>query len=118
MDAKQIAIAAIEHSMFCDKDILTEYFDSPNDYFQKTFGCTVKEAEEILGCKFDFGESQKYVVYKCKICGYTIGFYDADFGYWGEEELWRHIQMCHEDKFKEVQNWETPFMIEECYEEE
>jgi hypothetical protein len=48
--------------------------------------------------------------FRCKHCG---------FGCWDvEEELWGHVQMHHEDKFKEVQNWETPFMIEECYEEE
>lgn len=59
-----------------------------------------------------------YVIYRCKICGRKIGFYDIDFDYCGEEELWEHIQMYHEDKFEEVQNWETPDMIEECYEEE
>lgn len=118
MDIKQIAIAAIEHSIFCDSEILTEYWDGPNDYFQRTFGCTIREAEEILGCKFDFGEMWKEVAYKCKACGETIGFHVCDFDSLGEEELWGHIQMHHEDKFEEVQNWETPDMIEECYEEE
>ena len=53
-------------------------------------------------------------VYKCKHCGFSC--WDADNEV--EEELWGHIQMHHEDKFEEVQNWETPDMIEECYEEE
>lgn len=123
MDTKQIAIAAIEHSIFCDSEILTEYFDDPNDYFQKTFGCTVKEAEEALGCKFNFGEAWETATYKCKICGQEIRFsadeFDCGGSYHpdGEELLWEHIQMNHEDKFEEVQDWETPFMIEECYEE-
>jgi hypothetical protein len=59
MDVKKIAIAAIEHSIFCDFEALEEYWDSPDDYFQRTFYCTVKEAEEALGCKFDFGDAWK-----------------------------------------------------------
>lgn len=61
--------------------------------------------------------------YKCKTCGYEIEFAREEFngdGHYhpdGEEMLWGHIQMQHEDKFEEVQDWETPFMIEECYEE-
>lgn len=62
--------------------------------------------------------------YKCKTCGQEIEFADDEFdcgGYYhpdGEELLWGHIQLEHEDKFEEVQDLETPFMIEECYEEE
>jgi hypothetical protein len=49
---KQIAICAIEHAIYCDHDILTEYWDSADEYFESNFGCTVSEAEEALGCKF------------------------------------------------------------------
>lgn len=47
--------------------------------------------------------------YVCKICHEEI----AD----DEECLWGHIQRCHEDVFEEVQNWETPTMLEEYYQE-
>ena len=61
--------------------------------------------------------------YKCKICGREVEFAANEFdgsGHYhpdGEELLWDHIQTNHEDKFEEVQDWETPFMIEEYYEE-
>lgn len=51
--------------------------------------------------------------YECKICGGIICGDDYDI----EENLWAHIQMEHEDVFDEIQTWETPFMIEEYYEE-
>lgn len=56
--------------------------------------------------------------YYCKHCGEMV--VDTNNGDsihlrdW-EEELWGHIQMEHEDKFEEVQDFETPYMIEECY---
>ena len=53
--------------------------------------------------------------WKCKYCGDVISA--DDFDYFDEENLWGHIQMEHEAVFEEVQNFETPFMIEECYEE-
>lgn len=62
--------------------------------------------------------------YKCKFCGHQIAFEDYEFnggGYFhpdGEEQLWGHIQLDHEDIFEEVQDLETPFMIETCYTEE
>lgn len=52
--------------------------------------------------------------YKCKYCNFNNWDSNNDI----EEELWGHIQMYHKDKFEEVQNLETPDMIEECYEEE
>ena len=61
------------------------------------------------------------ITYKCKCCGQAIQFIAEDFngdGSYhpdGEELLWGHIQFDHEDIYKEVQNMETPFMIEECY---
>lgn len=32
-----------------------------------------------------------------------------------EEDLWGHIQTDHEDLFGEIQDLETPDMIDECY---
>lgn len=61
---------------------------------------------------------EKTLMYKCKICDEIISFNENEFDSLGEEELWGHIQINHKDKFEEVQNLETPYMIEECYEEE
>ena len=61
--------------------------------------------------------------YKCEYCGVIIEFPEDEFdcdGFYhpdGEEQLWGHIQEEHEEIFAEVQSLETPFMIEECYEE-
>ena len=52
--------------------------------------------------------------FKCKYCGFGCWDVDNDL----EEELWEHIQMNHREIYEEVENLETPFMIEECYEEE
>lgn len=48
-------------------------------------------------------------MYKCKYCGEIFDEFD-------EEAMWGHIQMEHEEIFKEVQDLETPYMLEECYE--
>ena len=56
-------------------------------------------------------------MYKCKHCGEIFGPYTkVAFFKDGEEELWGHIQINHEDIFDEIQNLETPYMIEICYE--
>lgn len=56
------------------------------------------------------------LTYKCKYCRLKFYYYDTtDFELCGEEDLWRHIQLNHEDVFSEVQNLETPHMLEECY---
>ena len=68
-------------------------------------------------------ETEQHVCYKCKCCGVEIEFDKDDFdlgGYShpdGEELLWGHLQLDHEDLYDECQNWETPFMIEEYYDE-
>ena len=51
--------------------------------------------------------------FRCKYCGFDHWDVDNDI----EEELWGHIQMHHTEVFDEVQDLETPYMIEECYEE-
>ena len=59
--------------------------------------------------------------YKCKHCNKIIDFEPYKFngdGYFhpdGEELLWEHIQIEHENVFETVRDLETPFMIEECY---
>lgn len=61
------------------------------------------------------------LTYKCKYCGELIEITKEDFngdGCFhpdGEELLWGHIQFEHEELFEELQNLETPDMIEECY---
>lgn len=52
--------------------------------------------------------------WKCNLCGAVINI-DPEFEEDYDEILWGHIQMAHEQKFAEIQNWETPFMLEECY---
>lgn len=70
--------------------------------------------EKLKELKMKATEAIPFTVYKCKHCS---------FSYWDvgdddvEERLWGHIQLYHGNKFEEVQNWETPDMIEECYEE-
>lgn len=59
-------------------------------------------------------EQALFTRYKCKFCNHSCWDVDNDI----EEELWGHIQIHHPDIFEEVQNWETPYMIEECYKEE
>lgn len=57
-------------------------------------------------------------MYKCKFCGEIFGPYtETTFYEDGEEELWAHIQMNHEDVFEENQDLETSDMIEICYKE-
>ncbi len=54
--------------------------------------------------------------WKCKCCGKEfLAESEEEFEYCVEEEVWGHLQMRHEDVFDEVQNWETPDMLEECY---
>ena len=57
--------------------------------------------------------------YKCKCCGLMIEE-DIENPNWfedcGEEEIWGHLQMSHEEVFEECQDWDTPTMLEEYYE--
>ena len=73
---KQIAINAIEHSIFCDSEILTEYYGSANEYFEKNFGYTIDEAEAVLDCKFEIRDR------------------------WPEESVWSEIRADHFDDFE------------------
>lgn len=84
-------------------------------YWFDAFEKLGNEAYHIIeDCIEKLKELKPMTKYKCKHCNFTY----EDIGNDVEEELWGHIQRHHEDKFEEVQNWETPDMIEECYEEE
>ena len=80
---------------YCDENGKTWYMEYDNENEEKTMGET----------------------WKCNICGALIDI-DEDFFDDTEEILWGHIQLEHEDIFEECQNWETPWMIEEYFEEE
>ena len=102
-------------------DNTIEHLEDRNDRFEP-FEKVGNEAywivkdciEKLKELKVKSLEEMPFTVYKCKHCNFGCWDVDNDI----EEELWGHIQMHHEDKFEEVQNWETPDMIEECYEEE
>ena len=60
--------------------------------------------------------------YVCKYCGEAFEcLEDEDFDEWfdefGEEMLWGHLQYNHEKVFDAIEEYETPFMLEECYDE-
>lgn len=52
--------------------------------------------------------------YKCRNCGETF-LIDAGVFDEYEELLWAHIQMEHPEIFDKYEDFETPFMLEECY---
>ena len=52
-------------------------------------------------------------MWKCKVCGEIVKTEDDEDI---EENLWSHIQMNHEEEFHEMQDWCTPYMIDNCYE--
>ena len=55
--------------------------------------------------------------WRCKYCDEVFESKDDyEFESETEEELWGHIQLTHEDVFEEVQDLDTPYMLEECYE--
>lgn len=99
-------------------------------YLMRNFKMTYEQAEEIV-YDIDFGleramenrleSGRRYV---CKYCGEEFWFNEDDFyedGSFrpdGEEMLWEHIRIEHPDVFNDVCELETPFMLEECYEEE
>ena len=90
-------------------DRLSETYNMWEEWDTEYIGDDEEEMYETVPVK-----NEMFTRYKCKYC---------DFNYWDvdndvEEALWGHIQMEHEDKFEGVQDWETPYMIEECYEEE
>ena len=55
-------------------------------------------------------------MWRCNICGEAFDI-DEDFFDDTEEILWGHIQLAHEAVFEDVQNLETPYMLEICYDE-
>lgn len=49
----------------------------------------------------------------CNHCGKEFSCNKEDY----EETLWGHLQMNHEDIFKDCKNLDTPDMIEDSYDE-
>lgn len=45
------------------------------------------------------------------VCNYCKEIIEDD-----EQSLWGHIQLEHGKIFKDIQDLETPYMLEECYE--
>lgn len=54
--------------------------------------------------------------FKCKFCSDLFTFTNQEFEEEGEEILWGHLQMEHTIIFEDIQNLDTPEMIEACYE--
>ena len=52
-------------------------------------------------------------MYKCLYCNEIFEDDDNDY----DELLWGHIQLYHEEVFERIQDWDTPWMLEECFEE-
>ena len=90
-------------------DRLSETYNMWEEWDSIYYGNDEEEMYETVPVK-----NKMFTRFKCKYCDFECWTVDEDI----DEILWGHIQMQHEDKFEEVQNWETPFMIEECYEEE
>lgn len=56
--------------------------------------------------------------WKCKFCECVFQYEsESEFYMDGEEELWGHIQMKHEEIFIELQDLDTPDMLSECYDQ-
>ena len=100
-----------EHMMYR----LSETYNMWEWWDTEYYGDDEEEMYETIPVK---NERDKTSAYKCKACGEIIEFYEAEFDSVGEEALWEHIQMNHVDIYGEVQDWETPYMIEDYYEEE
>ena len=96
-------------------------------YIMRTANVSQEKAEErVVDLDFSIEQQLSELTRRCFICrkcGAEFEF-DADdfdcggeFHPDGEEVLWDHLQLSHPDLFEEVRDFETPDMIEECYEE-
>lgn len=84
-----------------------------------------KEINELISSlkdkqtvKYLLGQDRKKVKIKKWICVHCNMEFEEDneeFEDCLEEELWGHIQSMHEVIFEEVQELDTPYMLEECY---
>ena len=98
-----------------------EIWMNKDDLFEGEYeGWTDARITSFIKNYADYYNTDNYIgVFKCKCCGDYIcedPEYEDWFEYCGEEELWGHIQLGHPEIFKECQNLETPYMLEECYE--
>jgi hypothetical protein len=78
-----------------------------------------KEINELVSSlKYLFGKVERGYKIKKRICVHCNMEFEEDneeFEDCLEEELWGHIQSMHEVIFEEVQDLDTPYMLEECY---
>lgn len=51
-----LAIAAINHGISCDENIMKSYWNDPNEYFGDVYGYSLKTIEELLGTNFGYKE--------------------------------------------------------------
>ena len=95
------------------------YFIMDNGHVFCSGACDPDDIEII---REHFGIKEEAVKgYVCKLCGAEFEVEEDEDTDWlheyGEEMMWGHLQVEHEDVFEEVQDWETPFMLEEYYDE-
>lgn len=100
-------------------DIVVRYNDDVakdvKGFLDVQVGDVVAAFDEYSRNFVSFADVEKPIKYRCKYCGCVFcGESEEDM----DEDLWGHIQINHENKFKEVQDWETPYMVEECYKKE
>lgn len=98
-------------------------------YIMRTANVSQEKAEDrVVDIDFVIEQQLAELMYHprrfiCRECGEEFEFEEEDFDCCGsfhpdgEELLWGHIQLAHPDVFEEVRDLETPYMIEECYEE-
>lgn len=89
------------------------YIAYAGDYYEHkiTTECTeIIEKTDVKEIQTEQSDDEEWdvVMLHCLLCGEYI---EKD-----ETALWGHIQLEHEEKFMEVQDLETPDMLDECYE--
>lgn len=52
-------------------------------------------------------------IFTCNICNIQIETDNEDC----DEDLWGHMQKCHNNTFQQVQDYESPHMIEKYFKE-
>lgn len=59
----------------------------------------------------------KYIAYQCKFDGEIVATSDTENKFDDvEEDLWGYIQTNYKELFEGIQDWDTPDMLEICYE--
>ena len=61
------------------------------------------------------------IIMRCNLCGKSVCSFDWNEDMYDEdidEDIWGHLQFKHPEEFEELQDWDTPEMIEEVYTKE